>query len=507
MSNSGLESDRVAAPWRSAASTGGNSLIIDRKALTLLGIALATFVLALECCRYLFSGAYLDHVEGDIVISGWQYVHGQPLYQMQDGAPRFATFYGPLAYLLPMPALILLGANVAVSKFTSMIALLATILVVGGHFIRHPSQGDARHGICLLVAALLLFSPVSFWVRSDPIETLLVAIAVASAPSRRGEAWVGVCMGLAVNLKVHAFFYFAPLLVDLWSNRGMRAPLVAGGAAIATFILPFLAPGISLEDYVRGLAQQIGNRGQTPSQLWPISMTLALLLLPLALPLATQRQHRRTKIYATAALLTALLLLYPATASGCGAYHFLPLAPVLADVRYRLRPNGVSAELTPVAIIVVACLGAGQTLRELAADRGSDLVSAEALALARHSTVQPVQIGYGDNLHSYLLSQLSRTVLSLNSYPAVIDAHILMELREAGIDGSARWVRDLAECRIRRWLLPRGEPPFAVNSFYYDNKPLFDPVFRRTFTEHYKITKHAKFFDLWDCSPTGNRQE
>ena len=232
-----------------------------------------------------------------------------------------------------------------------------------------------------------------------------------------------------------------------------------------------------------------------------------VLVVVLALPLATQRQHRRTKIYAAAALLTALLLLYPATASGCGAYHFLPLAPVLADVRYRLRPNGVSAELTPVAIIVVACLGAGQTLRELAADRGSDPVGAEALTLARHSTVQPVQIGYGDNLHSYLLSQLSRTVLSLNSYPAVIDAHILMELREAGIDGSARWVRDLAECRIRRWLLPRGEQPFAVNSFYYDNKPLFDERFRHTFVEHYKLTKRAKFFDLWDCSPTGNRQE
>lgn len=497
MSNSELNSEPVATAWLA----GGNSLIISRKALTLLGIALATFILALECYEYLFSGAYLDHVEGEVIVSGWQYVHGQLLYEMQDGAPRFATFYGPLAYLLQVPALMLLGANVAISKLTSMMALLTTILVISVHFIHHPSEGDARHGICFLVAALLLFSPVSFWVRSDPLETLLAAIAVASTASRRGEVWVGICMGLAVNLKVHAFFYFTPLLVDLWGRRSIRAPVVAVGVASATFILPFLAPRISLEDYVRGLAQQIGNRGQTSSQLWPISITLSLLLFPLALPLVTQRQQRRTKIYAAATLLTALLLLYPATAPGCGAYHFLPLVPVLADVRYRLRPNGIGAELTPVAIIVVAYLGAGQILRELAAGRGSDLVSSEALTLARQSKIQPVQVGYGDNQRSYLLSQLSRTVLALNLYPAVIDAHVLMELREAGVDGSARWVNDLAECRIRRWLLPQGERPFAVNSYYYDNKPLFDPRFRQAFFKNYQLVKRTKLFDLWDCNP------
>jgi hypothetical protein len=497
LSNRELNSDPVAAAWLAS----GNSLIVGRKAPILLGIALATFVLALECYEYLFSGAYLDHVEGEVVISGWQYFHGQPLYQMQDGAPRFATFYGPLAYLLQVPALMLLGANVTVSKLTSVMALLATILVIGRHFIRHPSEGDARHGICFLVAALLLFSPVSFWVRSDPLETALVAIAVASTATRRSEVCVGICMGLAVNLKVHAFFYFIPLLVDLWNTKGIRALLVSVGTSVATFILPFLAPGISFDDYVAGLAQQIGNRGQTSSQLWPISITLSLLLFPLALPLVTQRQQRRTKIYAAATLLTALALLYPATAPGCGAYHFLPLVPVLADLHHRLRPNGLIAELTPMAMLVVACLGAGQTLGELAAGRGSDLVSAEALSLAQHSAVQPVQIGYGDNPRSYLLSQLSRTVLALNSYPAVIDAHVLMELREAGFDGSARWIHDLAECRIRRWLLPHGERPFAVNSYYYDNKPLFDQRFRHAFFKHYEIVRRTKLFDLWDCDP------
>jgi hypothetical protein len=72
--------------------------VLCRQTPAFIGTALATFLLVLECSRYLFSGVYLDHVEGNVVIAGWQYLHGQSLYQMQDGAPRFATFYGPLAY-------------------------------------------------------------------------------------------------------------------------------------------------------------------------------------------------------------------------------------------------------------------------------------------------------------------------------------------------------------------------------------------------------------------------
>jgi hypothetical protein len=90
--------------------------------------------------------------------------------------------------------------------------------------------------------------------------------------------------------------------------------------------------------------------------------------------------------------------------------------------------------------------------------------------------------------------------LALNSYPALIDAHVLMELREVGIDGSDRWIPYLSECRIQRWLLPKGEQPFAVVSYFYDNKLLFSNRFRHAFFEHYNLVARTKSFDLWDCT-------
>jgi hypothetical protein len=500
----------ISALYRNSSRTAQSSLLqkgaaekpllLGWRVLPAIGIALAALLLTIQSCQYLFLGAYLDHIEESVVVSGWQYVHGTPLYQIEDGAPRFATYYGPLAYLAEVPALLLLGASVAASKVASVSALIATILLMAHYFCRHREGGESRHGVFLLVGALLLFTPVSFWARPDPIETLLVAAAIVSTASPLRPLFVGICLGLAVNSKIHAAFYFLPILADLWWIGGCRALLITAGSFAAAFILPFLAPGISLHDYLAGLAQQVGGRAQTASQIPCIMITAMLLLLPVAIPLGTQRQSRRTVVYAGATIGTMILLFYPATFPGAGAYHFLPLVPVLADVRHRLRPQALDAALAPFVILFVGFLAAVATSEALAAKRGADRVSAEALALAQESRSGPVQVGYGDNRQSYELSQLNRAVLALNSYSALIDAQILMELRQIGIDGSARWIPLLTECRVRRWLLPKGETPFGLTSYFYDDGALFSEQFRDAFFDHYRVVQSTSNLDVWECT-------
>src|SRR5690348_3632891 len=85
-------------------------LRLYRSALIFLGIGVAASALAIQCAEYLSLGAYLDHIEGDIIIIAWRYVQGAPIYEMRDGAPHFATPYGPLAYLGEIPGLLLFGA-------------------------------------------------------------------------------------------------------------------------------------------------------------------------------------------------------------------------------------------------------------------------------------------------------------------------------------------------------------------------------------------------------------
>ena len=465
-----------------------------QRAWIFVGIAVALLGLAGECYRYLALGAYIDHIEGGVAVSGWQYIHGWALYQIEDGAPRFATFYGPLAYLVEVPALALLGPGVVASKLTSIVALAATVGLMAMHFTRRAPR-HAPEGVLFLAAGLLMFSPESFWARPDPAELFLVALAVVSAQGRRGGLWVGICIGLAVNFKVHAFAYFLPVLFELWRARRGSAVLTAAAAAALTFVLPFLAPGISFHDYVAGLAHQVGGRAPSLSQVGFTAVWLPVLSWPLAFPLLASNGSSRDRAYAWSALATLTLLIYPASFPGAGPYHFLPLLPVLADAYHRLRPEDIGTQFAPFLMLLAASVTTQGTLKIIDQQRGSRAVAEAALALARDNDAHPVQIGYGDNLGSYQVSQLSRTVLALNGYPALIDAQVLTELYAIGIDGSSRWIRYLTGCRVARWLIPKSEEPFAVAG----ESPLFSTAFRQAFLENYKITQTTEHFDVWGC--------
>jgi hypothetical protein len=460
--------------------------------------------LGFECGQYLWSGVYLDHIEDNSVIAAWQYLHGVPLYGFSGRGPHAATYYGPVFYLSEAAALWLFGAGVTIGKLLSLAAAVAILAVLGAHFLRRAPVEDAVYPIAYLAGGLLLFSPVSFWVRPDPFEALFVALAVVGA----ANPWmVGLCIGLAVNCKVHAFLYFTPILVDLYCRGGWRAGLRMAATAGAAFLLPFALPGVSLHDYVVMLAQQIGGRPPSARELWPILVYLTVMCAPIVVPLSTQDRPWQDRLYAGACLAAVILLLYPATFPGAGAYHFFPLLPALAEARHRLRPQGLGSEFDLFPMLLAAGVGMTQTTGEIGKDRAAAPLVAEATALAEASPGRTVEIGYGDNGDSYMASQLGRTLLTFAGFPARYDAQILMELRQIGIDESRRWAGELAGCKVGRWLLPRGERPFAVLSYFYDKKPVFDDAFRHAFRQHYRRVATTAHFDVWDCTgkPLGGR--
>jgi hypothetical protein len=189
-------------------------------------------------------------------------------------------------------------------------------------------------------------------------------------------------------------------------------------------------------------------------------------------------------IYALITLVTLIILAYPAAMQGAGPYHFMPLLPVLVEARRRLPTQGIGARNAPFLTLIFASFAMQGSLNNMAFKQGWSVVAGEALALARGSPVRPVHVGYGESFSSYGISQLAKTVLALNFYQARIDAQILMEQRAIGIDASTRWIPDLTRCHIKRWLLPKGEKPFATVSLY-DGGALFSEEFRSVFFAHY----------------------
>jgi hypothetical protein len=75
-----------------------------------------------------------------------------------------------------------------------------------------------------------------------------------------------------------------------------------------------------------------------------------------------------------------------------------------------------------------------------------------------------------------------------------------MELNKTGIDGSRRWVPYLTQCQVERWIMPRGEEPFAVRSYFYDKVLLFDDAFRQAFLANYRLVAESDHFTVWECA-------
>jgi hypothetical protein len=468
--------------------------------MVLAGLALAGAVLGVEWWRNLRLDAYLDHIEGNIVISGWLWwTGGAPIYALQDGYAQFANIYGPLAYLAALPGLWLLGPGIITSKLPAGLALLATIGLTAYRFRRDAPMAAAQ-GLFLLVAGFAALSPMSFWTRADPFEALLVAAALGVAAS---PVAVGLCIGLAVNFKIHAFLYFLPVLWELWTRRGWRAAPPVIGCALAVFLVPFLLPGISMHDYFAILAQQIGGRARTDELLVPVAAYGIAFTLPVLLPLCCRALPREARGCGIAALVTLALVAIPASHPGAGPYHFLPLLPVLAEARKRLAPSGIGAEFAVFPLLLFATATTHVALTQLDERKDWHAHAAEALSLARDDHPGMVDIGYGDNKRSYEIAQLAKTELSLHRYPRQIDGQILMELRKTGVDGSRRWIPYLTECRVKRWLLPRGEEPFVVNSYFYDNVPVFGGAFRAAFAAHYRPVRDSDHFTVWECRDEG----
>jgi len=483
---------------RTAAGSKLTSLIrlSLHQATVLCGLVLVSGVLATECWRYLRLDAYIDHIEGNVVIGGWLLVHGVPLYALQDGITQFTGVYGPLAYLAVVPGLLLDGPGVIASKVPGVLALLAALGLTAFRFRRGPPMAAAQ-GLFLLVAGFAAVSPTSFWTRPDPFEALLVAAALATAAS---PICVGICIGLAVNFKIHAFLYFLPILMELWWRRGWRAapPLIA--CAATTFLIPFLAPGVSLPDYLATLKQVVGGRSHTGALLALVSAYSVAFALPVLLPLCARQIPAADRRYGVATLATLALLAYPATLSGGGPYQLLPLLPILAEARKRLRPDGIGAEFAVFPLLLFAAATAHVALAQMQERQTWHAYADEALALAREAPPGTVDIGYGDNKRSYDIAELVKTELSLHGNPRWVDAQILMELREIGVDGSRRWVPYLTECRVGRWLMPRGEEPFAVRSHFYDDGLVFDDAFRAAFTANYHPVAESAHFTIWECA-------
>lgn len=469
--------------------------------------------------RYGSQSGYFDYIEASIAIASWQLLEGRPLYQEIGEWPFFNNAYGPMVYLFEAAVFAVAGVSVQLGKLAGELALAGAVIVFFLHARRNYGFPQALFGILLFVAFILFFAPYSIWNRPDPFIIFMVSLAVY-ANGRQGEhsgsrsggwpaqAAIGVCIGLAVNLKVHSFMYFLPLMLDSCGWKGLRGVVIIAVVSITVFLLPFTLAPISLVNYVTLLHQLVSDKAVDPAIL-SYSLRISVLflspgfLLAGLLALRGKRIQAKDGTYFAALAVCVAALLFPASVPGQGPYHLLPIFPITVDVILRLSRGfsdmprtkvGILAVLSAI-LLTISVPAQRRLMRNL--DRlATETVAEEITAIAGRHPGETVGMGYGGTFEKYRYT-FYKPVLVFAGNPPTVDSQAIMEFQTDGVDFIGRFIAELKSCRIRHWLVPKDEPPFRMHNFY-GARNLFG-VAPEVFEDTYEKSETHKYFDVWSC--------
>jgi hypothetical protein len=390
------------------------------------------------------------------------------------------------------------------------VGVIAALLSLGLGFVVFRTRVGVlpaliASGLCALV--YLGFSNVTFWTRADPLLLLCSVLALFGTTRRNPTAaalWIGVAMGVAVNLKITGILYVAPPLA-LFAGRGTRAVLVAGGIAAVLGVAPFLASSISFANYFEYL-QLSARDGVVWQKVRQNLLWAAFLSAPLAVVWWRASRPRQLTQFgrgATAVLVASIVTVAVVTAkAGGGPFHLLPFVPVLAygavSIWSECQRPWLAFWLAPIAVLaIVPAVRSQRTLIRTVDYRDQDRVVEDLRKFAGVESGRRLAVGYaGTSYVSYLRPEI---VFRTRDY--WLDAPAIQEHQRAGVALPEATLRRLRDCHVDIWLVPRQGEPFAVPNVYFADErvDVFPLEFREIFQQRYEHTGSTEFFDIWRC--------
>ena len=291
-----------------------------------------TLLFLFSVYRYGAFAGYLDHSEAAIAFRAWLSIGGGDLYPSPASETYLLTAYGPLAFFVNGGVTALFGPSITASKGAALGSAVLSLAFMAGFIYRTFGWPYLGPGILVFACYLLFAAPYTLWARPDPLMIFLVSIAlfattVDGAGARRWTAPVviAVCVGLSVNLKIHSFIFFVPIVWHYCARRRLRVWPVMIAVAVAVILLPFTLPQVSPWHYVDGI-RELAQAREIQFEKIPHSLRFAVVYLSPGVVLGLAYVARAGKVPAADMGYFAVLV-------GCvGVAFFRPSWPALIGI-------------------------------------------------------------------------------------------------------------------------------------------------------------------------------
>jgi hypothetical protein len=478
-----------------------------------------TFLFLFSAVLYLTFDSYFDHIEPSVAIISWLLMQGQPPYTSIDDPHRYSLVYGPVLYILNGLALKLLGPSIVVSKLGGVVAGVGSVLLGFLFFKRISGTASAILATGLSALVFVAFLQVAYWNRADSFIVFLVSLGLFASTIERkflAATLLGVAMGLAAGLKLHAILYFLPLLGFAYPRLGKVPVVAAVAASLAILLLPFALAPISLENYLLWL-KVLSVHGMDRDVLLQNASTAALLVAPWVAVLQANSDRwkvllRENRYYLAGFVGALVCLVIIAAKPGAGPHHFVPLVPACFAAMLLLAADGDVWRLCGRGGLVLWVLISWTTLFSAKAAN----VSRQAFPFAVHqvslsrdlqaqidliSKLHPqsrIEFGYTDDRSYQLTFVRPSLVFEQDAY--LVDPAALMDMQLGNVKMPASTILKLASCEIDLWILPSSGHPFSMRTAYKSDALLFGPEFRQAFRESYRVIMEVGQFRVWSCT-------
>ncbi|MBF0128548.1 MAG: hypothetical protein HQL33_01020 [Alphaproteobacteria bacterium] len=484
---------------------------LHRHRVFLLGVAALACLIDVTSlvASYLAYPGYVDHGEPSIVTAAWRLLAGHPVYHPFADAERVTNVYGPYAYSVHALMFAVLGPSIASGKAAAAAVGIAFPLLVFWSQRRHGTAA-ALLGLILASGFMLKAVPASLWNRPDIFLATLVAMAVwamnGKGSDRARDLAIAVCAGVAVSMKIHAGVYFIPVVLCRVSGRGLRPFIEIGGVAAVVAFAPFLLPVFPLPSYLEWFAH-VAGKPTAASAAGRFLYHGLFQIAPALLPFLDGKFRARLRpwperLYFWSYFGGIVLLIPLAAKPGAGPYYLFPFTAITIDLLLRhaattLHPRLVQAGAFVLALIVVLPSIPIQKRfqRSLNWDEARRIVADLRGVLERHPG-RSIEMGVGTTINGYRLTY-GKVLLVFAGHPYHLDSATVGELRGMGIGMAPGTVRRIASCADDLWLVPKGESPFRMHSFY--GGQAFDEGFRQAFEATHDRQGSSEFFDFWGC--------
>lgn len=503
--------------WGGPASRGKFRKLVVIAACAFLGFYLFSIVL------YAFKNFYMDHGEPGMAALGWYWASGQPLYHGVEAPHRYSFLYGPMLFVFNGLFMKIAGPSILSSKIGGILASAASLAFLLDTYRRIVGSIP---GLVFASFTFALFSSYGFGMFSNRADSYLILTVIAALwgvglkNKTLSLVVLALALGVSVNLKIHALFYFLPIVVLFVGRHGVQNSAVAVVAGALLSLAPFLAPNISLTGYLR-LLMAMSKHGLSMDNALKVATYSVYVVIPLLTvaawahsknPIGVKRDRTGDLLLFGSLLAGIVAVSVIALKPGAGRWHIMPFVPTVHyallqfSKRHGLTGNFKAPEtymnkaaLLILSFLFIAFITASDrmfvTSRQVVNTDDSVFVK-EIEKIATQYAGRKIVMGYGDG--TGYRSTFYRVLLVFEGHPAFIDAGAEMDYRLAGLREPRAAIENLQDCTYEIIIIPGGNEPFSMKSFYGGS--LFTETFRNAFLENYEIADKTAHFDIHACN-------